>query len=116
MQFVEREYWEKQGEQFKFGIARRHELVPTLLHKWIPQGSNKSAFEIGCFPGRYLGILGTLGYQLNGIDILIEPIEQMKKWFNEMKFEVGEIKSKSLEEYQTDRKFDVVCTLGLIEH
>ncbi len=116
MEFVERSYWENQVSKFKYEIAADGDLVRQLISRWLTRVDNKTALEIGCVPGRYLGYLGTLGYKLYGIDVLSDSLQSMKEWLVISGFRMGEISCMELESMPTNNKFDLVCSFGLLEH
>jgi SAM-dependent methyltransferase len=71
--------------------------------------------EIGCFPGRYLGVLGRMGYEVNGID-LTPAVERMKSAFDAEGLHTGSFIHADFFTFAAEPKYDLVCSFGFIEH
>jgi 2-polyprenyl-3-methyl-5-hydroxy-6-metoxy-1,4-benzoquinol methylase len=83
----------------------------------VPRGQ-KSALEIGCFPGQFIDYLGGKGYQVSGFDTY-ERTPLINDWLRKRGHDVGGFQCKSLDQYLVDNPgiaFDVVISLGFIEH
>jgi SAM-dependent methyltransferase len=89
------------------------------LRKWmeanVPRTDSKSCIEIGCFPGRYLAVLGTLGYELHGID-LTPRVNEIGQWLHSQGYKTGSFSHGNFLEYNSPRSYDLVCSFGFIEH
>ncbi len=76
---------------------------------------NKSVFEIGCFPGRFLYHFGKLGFILNGIDQTLY-LDSMVSWFKQNNFKLGEFIKDDLFNLKLENKYELVFSSGFIEH
>ena len=116
---VSKHYWEKGYSETKPQIhSQKNDVVRCWIEKHVPAteaGQQKSAIEIGCYPGRYLSVLGDLGYIANGIDFC-KQVETLAASFKKSGYRVGEFWEEDFEKFQTERKFDVVASFGFIEH
>jgi len=75
----------------------------------------RSAIANGCYPGRYLAVLGRLGYEVNGIDYC-KQVEDMPAALKEMCCRVGAFWKTDFEHFSPERQFDVVASFGFLEH
>lgn len=113
---VDQTHWDMGYEELSLKTIPDHDLFKIFLKSIIPQG-NGSCIEIGAYPCRYLGIFVELGYKLSGIDTTpkIESAE-LKMWFAENGWEYEILEKTNLFNFKPDKQFDVVCSLGFIEH
>ena len=116
MDYTNFEYWTHPSHQMRFVIATHNDQERKFIEKWIPQGEGKTAFEIGCVPGRYLACLGEKKYHLNGIDIIPAGIDKTKNWLIKSGYSVGNLICGSFDEFPTMPEYDLVCSFGFIEH
>ncbi len=79
--------------------------------------NSKSAIEIGCFPGKFIEYIGQKGYSINGIDTY-SRVGDIAGWATRRGRFVGSFEQESLEDFarSSQRQFDVVLSLGFIEH
>lgn len=76
-----------------------------------------SCFEIGCYPGRFLIYMcKRFGYTANGIDWTPLIRTRMPEFLRGHGVPVGEFYCEDFETFRCDRTFDVVYSLGFIEH
>ncbi|MFH1005354.1 MAG: methyltransferase domain-containing protein [Bacteroidota bacterium] len=113
---VSRNYWDNSYENYQFVLPPTNDKVRQWIEQYIPPGKDKSCFEIGCFPGRYLSVFGQLGYELNGIDITSRVENDLQDWLIKSNFKVGEIFKMNVFDYRSPKLFDIVCSFGFIEH
>lgn len=102
----------------KFQPVPETDAIPQFLSKFLKDGSEKSALEVGCFPGGFIDYVGSKGYTINGIDTYA-GVTKLNTWLSERGRRVGYFKQASLSEYAhlvTRPYYDVVMSLGLIEH
>lgn len=59
----DREYAERMGG---------HELHAQILH-WLRPQEHREVLELGCGPGKYVGLLSNMGYSVTGVDPLAFP-------------------------------------------
>lgn len=114
---ADQSYWDESYSQYKL-----QETVPDddIIKKWllqyVPKTQTASCFEVGCFPGRYLTVMGDLGYQLNGIDLTPRVLDDFPKWLKSKGYNTGFFAQENFLEFTTKQKFDLVCSFGFIEH
>ncbi len=108
-------YWEK-SYVAKSLSGRPNSPLQDVFNKFLPKNSEWTAIEIGAYPGRNLAAL-TLshGYSPVALDYL-SKVSQLKDYFEH--FGIGNVETinEDLFEWETDRQFDVVFSLGFIEH
>ena len=109
------EYWDSGYKDFNFTPMQRNYPITELLYKHFTQTANKTIFEIGIFPGRFIYHFGKLGYEINGID-QTPYLKDMEDWFIKEKFSIGNLDNDDILKLSTDKKFDVVFSSGFIEH
>lgn len=81
----------------------------TVLEKYLNKQSGISMFEVGCATGFFMDLARQKGWQTEGIDISEYAVKKAR--------EKGLLASVAiLENYQTDKKFDVVAMQDVIEH
>lgn len=112
-----KEYWDKCYATPKFKKAKKKDSIRLFIEKYIPESHNseKTCFEIGCFPGTYLSIFGDLGYQINGIDFC-DNLSTMVPVLSDMGYELGSFYKEDFLAFSPQKKYDVVASFGFIEH
>ncbi len=102
----------------KFEIASRDNIIRKWLEKYfrVLKNEKKSVLEIGCFPGGYLAVFGELGYELNGIDLYSRVNTELPLWLVSKNYKIGNFYQSDFFKYRENRRFDVVCSFGFIEH
>ena len=120
---TDEELWQKKWNNLDFPIhlnpQKRVERVFMRLfdryfvnHKKI----SKTCLEIGCNPGKFLIYCGkNLNYEMVGLDYDKKGVAITKRNIVESGLK-AEILEKDFFNYDTDRKFDLVLSLGFIEH
>ena len=109
------QYWDQGYEKLTLDIAPQEDPVRIWLQKHLSTGTG-SALELGCFPGRYLAVLGELGFELNGIDLTPRVETDLPKWVKRSGYRNGEFVRADVWTHNFNRQFDVVASFGLIEH
>lgn len=89
--------------------------VRQFVNEHIPEGDGE-CIEIGCSPGGYLTLFGALGYELSGIDFDPRIQSELPRWLSANGFRPGEFVVADFTTHRFDRQFDVVYSLGFIEH
>lgn len=113
---AEQDYWDSIYEDVKPEIVPPGNLLRTWIESHVPRANgDKHALEIGCFPGRYLGVLGELGYVIHGVD-LTPGVRLMSKSFRDLGLRVGEFREADFLSMQVDQTYDLVSSYGFIEH
>jgi L-malate glycosyltransferase len=107
-------HWDCEWSETSLG----HDFSPNFLRAFlvdnIPRGSG-DALEIGCFPGGILSLLGDLGYRLNGID-LTPRVDKLAHFFKAKGYRTGSITRGDFFSLALEPRFEVVCSLGFVEH
>lgn len=92
------------------------DIVKNWLLNYIPKVKGDSCLEIGCFPGRYLTVMGDLGYKLSGVDLTPRVKNEFSAWLKKEGYNVGSFWQEDFLKFNPDEKFDMVCSFGFIEH
>jgi SAM-dependent methyltransferase len=109
------EYWDQGYKNLALEIAPPPDLVRIWLTKHLASGTG-ACLELGCFPGRYLAVLGELGYELNGIDLTPRVVTELPRWLKQAGYRVGEFARADVWMHEYKRQFEVVASFGLLEH
>ena len=109
------QYWDQGYQNLALDIASPRDPVRIWLESHLPAGSG-SALELGCYPGRYLAVLGELGYELNGADLTPDVETVLPQWMRKSGYRTGEFVRADVWTHDFKRQFDVVASFGLIEH
>ena len=115
MDLIEQEKWDDNYIGVELFRPRHNDQVRLFLEKNIQKKSG-TCFEIGCYPGTYLSVLGDLGYQLNGVDLTPNTNTLLLDWLKHHKYNIGTIKVKNFFDLSDEIKYDVVASFGFIEH
>lgn len=111
---VNQEYWNDKFKSISFEKIGNDDQVRKCIETYIPKTDVGTAIEIGCYPGRFLGIFGELGYELHGMDLNPDVLliaEILKK----EGFKVGNIGHEDFLKVKSNT-YDVVSSFGFIEH
>lgn len=111
---VEQSYWDNSYRGVPPSLQPPSDALSAWIKRYVPPGAGKSCLEIGCYPGRYLAVLGELGYTLNGID-LTPAVLGMKEAF-EKKYSTGTFQQLNFLDFKSETPFALVCSFGFIEH
>ena len=115
MDFVSQQYWDESYQETEFSRPETDDFLRLSLLKFIPSVQQGRAIEIGCYPGRYLSVLGDLGYELNGVD-LTPKTKQLHEHLTDAGYQVGRISHADFITFATTEKYQVVTSFGFIEH
>lgn len=117
VKLCDRQYWEERYQGIGFKVAPHDDLIRQWLERWIVPCED-SCLEIGCFPGKYLAVMGELGYRLFGIDLVDGVNSKLPEWLGTKGYRVGDFFQEDFlqSERYLHRAFDVVCSFGFIEH
>lgn len=114
---VSQDYWDNSYSGIAYKVIPADDSLRKLINEYISSATEgQTCLEIGCFPGRHLAVFGEMGYELHGIDRTPRIEIDLKDWFVKMGFLVGELKKAGIEQFNPDRKYDIVCSFGFIEH
>lgn len=109
------EYWEKHWRHTDICASSDNHPICRWLDNQICPGEGLSCFEIGCYPGKFLVLLGNRGYELNGID-LSEKTTVMADWLTSKGFKIGGLEKGDFLVHKLDKQYNLVCSFGFIEH
>lgn len=91
--------------------------VAFFLRKYLSVIENKSALEIGCYPGNFMPTISRLGYTVSGIDFH-PKLNKLGEWLNQNNYNCGNLYQGDFFKIakETNIKYDLVYSLGFIEH
>jgi hypothetical protein len=116
MDYVDQSHWDDGYASIEFAVASDRVTDWLAKHVGRPEPAGQmTAFEFGCFPGRYLSFVGGIGYQLNGSD-LTPRTEEMADWLRQRGLKVGAIQRSDAMRAAVDQQHDLVYSVGFIEH
>jgi 2-polyprenyl-3-methyl-5-hydroxy-6-metoxy-1,4-benzoquinol methylase len=115
MDLIEQKRWDDNYLGVEFFRPRHNDQMRLFLQNNVPK-STAPCFEIGCYPGTYLSVLGDLGYQLNGIDLNPNTETLLVDWLKTYGYNIGKIEIKNFDNLKVDQKYDLVTSFGFIEH
>jgi SAM-dependent methyltransferase len=111
---VSQQYWDASYEDLPLSYDKSGLLFTEMFRRLLPRGG--SCLEIGCYPGNYLVFLGKeLGYTVSGIDTT-PFLPRLEAHLRAHDVEVGSLIREDFLAYETDARFDLVCSFGFIEH
>ena len=87
-----------------------------LSHLPLPKKETNTCFEIGCYPGRYLAMVGLQGYEVNGIDWTPGVSTQLFEWLCSIGCRVNTLYHQDFTTFNGETQYDVVYSIGFIEH
>jgi SAM-dependent methyltransferase len=109
-------YWDGSYDGVSPFISGEKDAVREWILRHVPEAREGDAcLEAGCYPGRYLAALGEIGYELHGID-MTPRVEELPGFFREQGYRTGEFVCGDFLTYSPGRKYQVVLSLGFIEH
>jgi len=113
---VEQKYWNNSYSTYKFARLPANDPTRRLIEDYLPKANKDNvAFELGCFPGRFLIEVGQKGYILNGCDLAPQINISLKDWCVQNGCKVGEFYNDSYTKF-LDKQYDLVASFGFIEH
>ena len=113
--FITQDRWDQGYEKLALQVAPPADPIRRWLEKHIPRGKG-TCLEFGCFPGRYLAVLGEMGYEVNGIDLTPRLERDLPDWMRAQGYRTGEFIQADVFQHSFAKNYDVVCSFGLIEH
>lgn len=116
MDYVNQSHWDDSYQNLEFSTASDRVTAWIGRHVVaVPAGDHLSAFEFGCFPGRYLSFLGTLGYEMSGCDVTPRT-DELATWLAKQRLKVGAVMNADALSLAPKPAHDVVYSVGFIEH
>ena len=108
------DYWIKEQGSPKISLDKNN-IIKEFIDKNVDYSEIKTAFEIGCYPGKFLTIPGDKGVEVSGIDY-IPQVTQLKDIFLKQGYKVGEFIQGDFLDFSSKKKYDCVMSFGFIEH
>lgn len=114
--FADKEFWQEYYKDFKPYIIEEKICFHEIFEKYLHPNPKKTVLEVGCAGGRYLCYFAKyFSYIPFGIDYSDEIIK------THAIFEANGLTPPTLYKEDTftwkpDKKFDIVCSFGFIEH
>lgn len=117
MRLTDKQFWDEEYTNVQIEDHSEHD-ISIFLNKFLERGENKTALEIGSYPGSFLPTIGKKGYVLNGIDFNEKNATELPEWLKSQNIKVGNFFSGDLFQFAKANKqrYDLVCSFGLIEH
>lgn len=112
---VSQKYWDNSYEKLNLVYDQDNILFKDLFCRYLhPHGS---CFEVGCYPGNYLIYLckqfNYIAYGIDNTPFIVSHLPSYLKWHN---IEVGNLYHEDFQNFESNEKYDVVCSFGFIEH
>lgn len=114
MDYVEQKYWDEHYQVVEFKEMPDDDEIKKWLLKYIPKGKG-DCIEIGVYPGGFINEFAKLGYRIHGID-LTPKVSKLKNLFISKGYKVGDFEQYDFLQFKPERKYDIVCSFGFIEH
>jgi 2-polyprenyl-3-methyl-5-hydroxy-6-metoxy-1,4-benzoquinol methylase len=101
------------NDEFSFERCLARELKGQITF----DTRGKTILEIGCAPGKWLAFFAKeLGMIPSGIDYSAQGVQATQSNFKELGLSFGKLKSADFFTLTPDRQYDIVMSLGFIEH
>lgn len=108
--------WDESYKTYKLTVQPRDYILVDEAYKFFSKdGDGKEVFEIGIYPGRFVWHFGAMGYTISGLDET-PFIKNLRPWFQQHNFKVGDLIQGTIEDYKPDHQYDVVFSSGFVEH
>lgn len=107
-------YWDNSYNSRSYSFAEASDPLSKWLSMNLPNDAGE-CLEVGICPGRYSQVISSKGYIINGIDSSI-TIKDLNNFLIQQKIPVNEMIYGDFLNYQFNRKFKTVISLGFIEH
>jgi 2-polyprenyl-3-methyl-5-hydroxy-6-metoxy-1,4-benzoquinol methylase len=114
---ADQSYWDDAYGQYQLNdTVPDDDIIKKWLMQYVPKTATGDCFEVGCFPGRYLTVMGDLGYRLNGIDLTPRVTTDFPEWLRSKGYKTGTFLKDNFLKFNAGKKYDLVCSFGFIEH
>ncbi|KPJ72629.1 hypothetical protein AMJ52_05760 [candidate division TA06 bacterium DG_78] len=104
------DYWSKTEIQNDIIEAKNDKVMQRIFCKYLPR--NGKILEAGCGIGKWVMVLGEIGYKIEGIDFSSKVINKVKKFNPDIPVKVADI----LDLPYADGTFSGYISLGVLEH
>jgi 2-polyprenyl-3-methyl-5-hydroxy-6-metoxy-1,4-benzoquinol methylase len=117
LRLTDEKYWSDSYGQVAFHDQRDHS-VAHFLQQYLADGHGKTSLEAGSFPGAFIPTIARKGYLVHGVDFNKGNATDLPKWLKSLGLSVGEFWIADFFDFIRDdaKRFDLVCSFGLIEH
>ncbi len=115
--YTDKKFWDEYFDKHKTKpTIADNSLFSDIFEKYLVPDSTKSVLEIGCADSNFLCYLAKkFGYQAHGIDFS-DAIAKTAELFKFNNLPEPILYEADLFSWQPDRKYDLVCSFGFIEH
>jgi cyclopropane fatty-acyl-phospholipid synthase-like methyltransferase len=110
---VGQEVWEQGYEGYALNVSK-DPVMNDFIRRYIPHRRG-DLLEIGCFPGRYLPILASMGYTPSGVD-LTPRVRELPGWLESMGIVAGSFLQVDFGSFSPKGQYDAVVSFGFVEH
>lgn len=123
--------WDRGYEAEALEMAKADDPLRLWLEARLGGLGGGRCLELGCFPGRYLAVLGRLGFEVHGVDLTPRTDTELAPWLAGLGCRVGAIergdffsvpampaplRASPPSSSHPGSGYDVVCSFGVIEH
>jgi SAM-dependent methyltransferase len=120
-ELTDRDFWNKYWENLELPseVDLAHSFDRCLSRKLesVTRGLSGEIFEIGCAPGKWIGHLAKInGLVPSGIEYTDRGLQATHENFEMLQIQPGTIMSGDFFSIEPYREFDIVMSLGFIEH
>jgi 2-polyprenyl-3-methyl-5-hydroxy-6-metoxy-1,4-benzoquinol methylase len=110
------QYWENVYGPVEFSEHPTRNAHFDLLFAHAAPDRIRSVLEIGSYPGPFLAAMGRAGFEVNGVDFHPENSTALPAWLRSLGFKTGDFVSADFLACSLPRRYDLVYSLGFIEH
>jgi 2-polyprenyl-3-methyl-5-hydroxy-6-metoxy-1,4-benzoquinol methylase len=122
MELTKKQYWDAFWKKIK--LPNKVDLnfsndfyIAEILNKYLTKNKNKIAFEVGCAPGKWLIYLSEhFNYNVEGCEYLESASKTTDENLKLCRISNYHIYTSDFLDFNPDKKYDVVLSLGFIEH
>lgn len=122
MDILDNSFWDQHWDEIALPQTINYNLkleksLAVIFKKCLPDGrNNNTVFEIGCAPGKWLVFFAKeMNYNVTGIDFSQKGVKHTLANF-QMNDVSGKVINGDINNFNSNRKYDIVFSLGFIEH
>jgi 2-polyprenyl-3-methyl-5-hydroxy-6-metoxy-1,4-benzoquinol methylase len=118
MDLVSQSYWDNSYNNISLEAYECNNPIVNEIRKVLTGSKKKykNVFEIGCFPARFLPVFAEFEIVLNGIDTTNRIYPDLYNHLLKKNYYVGDFYKKDVFDVDLNKKYDIVCSFGFIEH